>query len=81
MRTKLRNHPYLTRHLTHRITAHCAATGITISAFFQGASPSRSTRPSLQQSVSARAYWSGEPGSSGTFPERSPFAGMSRRGD
>jgi hypothetical protein len=41
MRTKLRNHPYLTRDLTHRITAHCAAAGITMSAFFQGACEDR----------------------------------------
>jgi hypothetical protein len=41
MRTKLRHHPYLTRDLTPRIAAYCAAKGITMSAFFQGACEDR----------------------------------------
>jgi hypothetical protein len=41
MRTKLRQHPYLTRALAPRIAAYCAAKGITMSAFFQGACEDR----------------------------------------
>ena len=35
MRTKMRMHPYVTRDLNHRVTAHCAAKGITVSAFVE----------------------------------------------
>jgi hypothetical protein len=41
MRTKLRLHPYFTRDLAHRIAAHCAAKGITVSAFLESAAEDR----------------------------------------
>jgi hypothetical protein len=41
MRTRLRMHPYVTRDLTHRVTAHCAAKGITVSAFVEAALEAR----------------------------------------
>ena len=41
MRTRLRMHPYVTRDLTHRVMAHCAAKGITVSAFVEAALEAR----------------------------------------
>ena len=35
MRTRMRMHPYVRRDLNHRVTAHCAAKGITVSAFVE----------------------------------------------
>jgi hypothetical protein len=37
MRTKKRLHPYVTRDVEHRLESYCAATGITVSAFIEGA--------------------------------------------
>lgn len=37
MRTKKRLHPYVTPDLAHRLESYCAAKGITVSAFVQGA--------------------------------------------
>ena len=41
MRTRKRMHPYVTRDLEHRAVAHCAAKGITVSAFVEGALEAR----------------------------------------
>ena len=41
MRTRKRMHPYVTRDLEHRVVAHCAAKGITVSAFVEGALEAR----------------------------------------
>jgi hypothetical protein len=41
MRTRKRMHPYVTRDLDRRVTSHCAAKGITVSAFVEAALEAR----------------------------------------